>query len=454
MDFDALYAWAREARAPSFLHRRSGGSIQERIERTSSRAGLGKDGFARLTASADQSFWRELDAAELPADLARKDSVYLVITNRCNNGAAYRDADGEVRHRTCGHCLNGSGPNGVSMSERDLERTIANLPFPLREVELSGGEPLMPQNMPLTLRAVRLCAERYGPDLMLSLQTNGDFLLSPKRCAETMERLRQNGLRRIAVASMDIYHGRGGSDQERFEERKRHYARIAENLRRVRGVELRSGGYQEPAADPNGVAAHFFGADIQNRFRGFHIDHLAPNARAVRTGLASERENGAVYCARHSGARGFLGSAEDDQIAVNGGFAYPCCWFTEYPLADVRKGPISKTLLAYALDPLALALHLGEPRRAHEALAAAYPELSDAFRELSEETAGLNECSACRRFTRRYSETMQKANPALYARLWRDLDPPWDHRTDGEANAVFESWANRETRREAALTSD
>ncbi len=441
MALENLYAWARAVRSPSFLNRNDVRPLNLRIEDAAEGAGLGAGGFARLTrAAAEPSFWSALEKAALPSDLARKDSVYFVITTRCNNGRAYPDENGGVRFRTCAHCLNGSGPNGASMTEREIEETVASLPFPLREIEISGGETLMPETLPLTLHTLRLCSERYGSNIMLSLQTNGDFLLSPRRCVETIRALQRCGLRRLVVASMDIYHGRGSSAQEQFEERLRHYARIRKNLKQIPSVVVKSGNFQELPDDPRVLSIHFFGADIQNRFDGFIIEDLAPNIRAVRAGLISERDNGVRYCSRHAGARGFLGSDGDDQIAINGGYAYPCCWFTEFPLGDVRGRSVSKTLLAYTLDPLALAMHLGEPRRAVEAIEAAYPSATVRLRALADKTTALNECSACRHFTVEYAEAMRSANPAAYERLWQDLTVPWNHRTDPEYNAVFASW--------------
>ena len=223
-------------------------------------------------------------AAPLPDDLRGKDSVYLVITTKCNNGVATADADGAVSHRTCSHCLNGSGPNGVSMTFDEVERVVANLPHPLREIEISGGEVLHPDVLPLTLHTLRLCAERYGRGLMLSIQTNGDFLRNPRQCHDTLALLRDAGLRRVVIASMDMYHARGATAEDAFEERKRHYARVQENMRRDR-VEFVTGADSGwLSADPEVLTAHFFGADIDNRFDGFIVDGLVPNARAVLPG--------------------------------------------------------------------------------------------------------------------------------------------------------------------------
>ncbi len=387
----------------------------------------------------------DVQAVRLPEGLRGKDSVYLVVTTKCNNGAAIADAAGRVTHRTCSHCLNGSGPNGVSMTFDEVENVVANLPRPLREIEISGGETLHPDVMPLTLHTIRRCAERYGGELLLSLQTNGDFLRDPRHCHETVSALREAGLRRVVVASMDMYHAKGATSQDRFEERKRHYARVQENLRRERVLFVTGEDVAWAPDDPSILTAHFFGADIEHRFDGFIIDDLVPNARAVRAGLVDEADNGVRYCPKHAGGRGFLGGGSDDQVAINGGPVYPCCWFTEFPLGDARQTSVPHMLLSYATDPLAIAQHLGVPERAWEIAAGICPELRAEMRELQQDLAPLNQCVGCRRFTREYVALMRRHGYDAYRELWPDIATPWNHATDPEYDLAFESWAARPT---------
>ena len=385
---------------------------------------------------------RDVQSAQLPADLRGKGSAYLVITTKCNNGAAACDAAGRVTHSTCPHCLNGSGPSGVSMSADEVEAVVANLPRPLREVEISGGEVLHPDVMSLTRHTLSLCAERYGPALLLSLQTNGDFLRSPRQCHETVARLREAGLRRIVVASMDMYHARGTTPQARFEERKRHYTMVQDNLRRE-GVQLvTSEGAAWAPDDPAILTAQFFGADIENRFEGFIVDDLAPNARAVRAGLVDEADRGVHHCSKHAGGQGFLGGGADDQVAVNGGPVYPCCWFTEFPLGDARETSVPHMLLSYATDPLAIAQHLGVPQRAWEVASEICPDLGAEMREIQQDLAPLSQCVACRRFTREYVALMQRYGYEAYRELWPDIAAPWNHATDPEYDLAFQSWTS------------
>ncbi|MBT3271048.1 hypothetical protein HN371_28160 [Candidatus Poribacteria bacterium] len=436
----AIFAWAQTLRTPAFA-RFGGVELAAHMRATEIRSGVGVDAYHRLFLDwQDPAARSDLLASDLPDDLRRKDSAYLVITTKCNNGMATADAEGQVAHKTCAHCLNGSGPNGVSMTFEEVERVVANLPYPLREIEISGGEVLHPDVMPLTLHTLRLCTERYGGDLLLSLQTNGDFLRNPRQCHDTLSLLRDAGLRRIVVASMDMYHAKGATPQDQFEERKRHYARVQENLRRDRVMFVTGDGAAWLPDDPSILTAHFFGADIDNRFDGFIIDDLVPNARAVRAGLVTEADNGVRYCSRHAGARGFLGGGAEDQVAINGGPVYPCCWFTEFPLGDAREMSVPHMLLGYVTDPLAIAQHLGVPERAWEIAQMISADLGAEMRDLQADLRPLNQCVACRRFTREYVALMQRHGYGAYDELWPDMPTPWSHASDPEHDLAFESW--------------
>jgi hypothetical protein len=431
---NARVRWARAIRSRAFLDATT--PLAARFVDAGIRAGIGADGYARL-------FESSANDAPLPSDLRRKDSVYWTLSTKCNNGYADVDDSGDVTFRTCAHCLNGSGPHGVSMTFEEVERVVGNLPEALREVELSGGEALHPDVLPLTLHALRLCSERFGSGVLLSVQTNGDFLRSARKARELLAALRKSGLRRLVIASMDLYHGRARNADERFEERKRHYARIADNLRGANVLFVGSEDYGRIPSNSNLVTVHFFGADVQNRFDGFIVDDLAPNVRAVRAGLVASRDAGVRYCAFHAGARGFLGSSDDDQIAINGGPVTPCCWFTEYPLGDARSEPIPEMLHAYVTDPLALAQHLGQPDRVAEIAAFVSPALGASIGELVAANREWNECVACRRVTTDYARLMRDAGYPLYETLWRDIPVPWNHRVDPEYEIAFRSWVNR-----------
>ncbi|MDA1193181.1 MAG: hypothetical protein O3A46_16015 [Candidatus Poribacteria bacterium] len=442
-ELDTWFRWAREIRSWAFLHPEgeAGESWGGHVASAAERIGLGRDGYRQLFETAQmREFIESLDATDVPSDLNRKDSTYFVITTKCNNGIAFRNDDDEIEHKTCGHCLNGSGPNGVSMTFEDIDRTVANLPHLIREIEISGGEVLHPEALPLTLHTIRRCRERFGRDLLLSIQTNGDFFRNRDHTKRLVGELRDAGLRRIVVASMDIYHGRGNTDEEKFEERKRHYARVAENLRQEGVRFVGSSDFQSLSDDPKVLTAHFFGADIQDRFSGFIVDDLVPNARAVRAGLVSEMDHGVKYCRNHAGARGFLGSDTDDQVAINGGAVYPCCWFTEFPLGDARAIPIPKLLMSYIADPLALAQHLGDPHRAWEIASLIDESLSEELREIIDGQRELNECVGCRNVTTEYANLMRRRGYALYERLWRDIPVMWNHRTDPEHDLQLNSW--------------
>ncbi|MEO2003041.1 MAG: hypothetical protein ABGY41_02970, partial [Candidatus Poribacteria bacterium] len=92
--------------------------------------------------------------------------------------------------------------------------------------------------------------------------------------------------------------------------------------------------------------------------------------------------------------------------------------------------------------PLAIAQHLGVSERAWEIAAEIAPDLGARMREIQRDLAPLNQCVGCRRFTREYVALMRHHGHAAYTDLWSDRPTPWNHATDAEHDAAFESWAS------------
>jgi hypothetical protein len=99
-------------------------------------------------------------------------------------------------------------------------------------------------------------------------------------------------------------------------------------------------------------------------------------------------------------------------------------------------------LLSYATDPLAIAQHLGIPGRAWEIATEISPDLGAEMREVQQDLTPLNQCVACRRFTREYVALMRRHGYGAYDDgLWPDIATPWGHATDPEHDLAFQSWA-------------
>ena len=117
------------------------------------------------------------------------ESIYWVLSRDCN--------------QRCPHCYNDSQPGAPGLSLEQVAACIENLPpagdVPIDRIILSGGEVLVWPN--LLFHALHWLHDRYGDQVKLMVQTNGDLLDEAM-----LDRLLASHVRRLDVASMDKYH--------------------------------------------------------------------------------------------------------------------------------------------------------------------------------------------------------------------------------------------------------
>lgn len=245
-------------------------------------------------------------------------SVYWVFTLRCND--------------RCEHCYNDSSPTGEILATEELLRVVPQLPADLGTLVLSGGEPTVEmEKLAAIMGAVRA---RFGRDLPVVLQTNGD-LLDEERAAA----LEAMGLDYLDVVSMDRFHKQQGQHRSRLEE-------------------LFGGRGWRPRAEhrPGTISYRFWGATEELWLKGNWA-----RGRAMTHGHAKlDPEHN--FCALWSGARGFLDDGSDlQEVHIQLTRLYPCCPTTYLALGDARDESVTAILDRYREHPAWKALNRGEP---------------------------------------------------------------------------------------------
>jgi organic radical activating enzyme len=224
---------------------------------------------------------------------------------------------------------------------------IGNLPDKLQHIILSGGEPLADKK--LLYAILDGLNERYGNDLHITLQFNGDLL--NKKILNT---LIEKGVRNFSIASIDRYHKKQGEQKEvlatLFEScgiKMKVLAR-ADNLN-TEGREVLK---QEP------LLYGFFGATEDmwlggNWARGRALEkdiHLKDGTHNV--------------CNIHSGGRGFLGRDDDaniiQEISIQLWAINPCCPGTVSAMGDARKDKVVDVLERMSKHEVMRKINMGD----------------------------------------------------------------------------------------------
>ncbi len=248
------------------------------------------------------------------------ESLYWVFTYRCNDN--------------CAHCYNESGPDGRTLPLDECLAIVSNLPARMGRLILSGGEPLAEFSKLLAIcRAVR---ERFGPELPLMIQTNGD-LLTPDWLAQ----LQAAGVDRIDVVSMDRWHQHQGGRRGELTEM------------------LTAAGWQEDGGELPLTQKHvfcFWGATDDLWLGGNW-----PRGRAAESGAAlSDPQHN--FCGLWSGAVGFLADGSPSQeAAIQLYQVFPCCPATWFSLGDARRERVTDILERFRSQPAFQALDRGDP---------------------------------------------------------------------------------------------
>ena len=248
------------------------------------------------------------------------ESLYWVFTYRCNDN--------------CAHCYNESGPAGRTMPLADCLAVVANLPDRMGRLILSGGEPLVEfDKLTAICTAVR---ERFGPELPLMVQTNGDLL-----DRDRLVGLQDAGVDRIDVVSMDDWHQHKGGRRGQL------------------AATFGSAGWQEDRGKAPLTQSRvycFWGATDDLWLRGNW-----PRGRAVESGAAL-MDPAHNFCGIWSGAIGFL---DDDspaqEVAIQLYQVFPCCPATWFSLGDARSESVTGILARFRSQAAFRALNSGEP---------------------------------------------------------------------------------------------
>ncbi len=259
------------------------------------------------------------------------ESVYWVFTLRCND--------------TCDHCYNDSSPQGEAIDTAELLRVVPNLPEAPGRIILSGGEPTVEmEKLAAVCGAIR---ERYGRELPLWLQSNGD-LLDDRR----LDRVLAMGIDRIDIVSIDRYHKHQGRHAEALRARF-----VARGMVDAQVPEAGTGGGEPGAGSPPSPQFAFWGATDDLWLKGNWA-----RGRAIPNKLAKlDPEHN--FCNMWSGALGFLDDGSDQQeVHIQLYRLYPCCPGTYYALGDVRSEPVASILDRYRGNRDWQALNRGQPK--------------------------------------------------------------------------------------------
>ena len=241
--------------------------------------------------------------------------IYWVFTQLCNDH--------------CDHCYNSSGPQGTRISEADCMAIIGNLPSGLKQIILSGGEPLADKK--LLYAILDALARKYNNKLFVTLQFNGD-LLNPK----VLQTLIEKGVDRYSIASIDRYHKKQGARKEELSE-----------LFESKGIDFVEG---QPKITTEAKEKDILSRPLSYGFFGATEDMwLGGNwarGRALEKDLW-KKDGTHNFCAIHSGARGFLGHESKDvmqELSIQLWKINPCCPGTKAPMGDARKEKVSEVL--------------------------------------------------------------------------------------------------------------
>lgn len=301
-------------------------------------------------------------------------NIYWVFTQLCND--------------KCDHCYNNSGPQGKRISEEDCFAIIGNLPNKLQHLILSGGEPLADKK--LLYKILERLEERYGDNLHITLQFNGDLLT-----AQVLDELILKGVDQFSIASIDRYHKKQGERKEELSE-----------LFESRGISLMG---REENLDKEGrdtlkqrsLIYGFFGATEDMWLGGNWA-----RGRALKKGIWL-KEGTHNFCNIHSGGRGFLGSNGENiiqEISIQLWAINPCCAGTVSAMGDARTEKVTDVLTRMSKHEVMRKINQGDAYGMGESIGI------DAKEGLKRAVELGNVCLWCDEFfTKHYDMKTQKA---------------------------------------------
>jgi hypothetical protein len=206
---------------------------------------------------------------------------------------------------------------------------IGNLPTGLKQIILSGGEPLADKK--LLYAILDELARKYDNKLFITLQFNGDLLNT-----KVLQTLIEKGVDRYSIASIDRYHKKQGARKEELSE-----------LFKSKGIEFVE---DQPKITTEAKENDILSRPLSYGFFGATEDMwLGGNwarGRALEKDLW-KKDGTHNFCAIHSGARGFLGHESKDvmqELSIQLWKINPCCPGTKVPMGDARKEKVSEVL--------------------------------------------------------------------------------------------------------------
>jgi len=274
-------------------------------------------------------------------------SLYWVISHICNS--------------ECDHCYMCCGPRAASFTVDEAAAVIDNLPRRINHsIILSGGEVLHPRNRALLFFISGRLRARYN--LPVYIQTNGDFL-----DASLIRDCLDHGIRHISIASMDAHHA------SRFGALKEKEAHMRALLKSGGLVEMKPTAGLSPdkvrrmalikgvlrAAAPRLLEKPSF--SIWGANEDLWLGGNWARGRSAESGQALLNA-GHNFCGIWSGGLNFLKEGRPVQeIAVQLGYAYPCCPSTRMALGDLREDRLVSVLERAARHRVFRAIDRGKP---------------------------------------------------------------------------------------------
>ncbi len=273
----------------------------------------------------------------METDYNHLECIYWVFTQLCND--------------QCDHCYNLSGPQGNRISEEECLAIVENLPDKLDRIILSGGEPLAERKkLYLILDEIN---KKYGQDITIILQTNGDLLNG-----KILDTLLEKRVKRISIASMDRYHKKQG-------ERKSELEALFQSRGMGNGNEkpiITKSAYQKFAGE--GASYGFWGAD-----EGMWLGGNWARGRAMQKNIWYTNPNH-NFCAILSGGIGFLTGHEDipQELSIQLWKVNPCCPGTKFPMGDARTEKVANVLQKVSKSAIFQKINEGDPLKMGESI--------------------------------------------------------------------------------------
>jgi hypothetical protein len=323
------------------------------------------------------------------------ESVYWVLSWAC--------------HRKCVHCyderfrpyVRGQLESVTAEGERAFERIVRSLPddftyaHPLAaggherrtgRIILAGGEvlvdPVRERVLYPTLDAIQ---RKYQGGVRISVQTTGD-LVTPG----ILQDLKARGVWMVAISGMDDFHV-GMEGEKRLPLQRDLDAMFADTGFSQVSLSTRRRDY---TTEP-GPFYLYFGADPNS-----WIGELWPRGRAWTNGLSSAGME-TNFCARQSGAKGFLNLGQlGSEVSIEpNGDVYPCCLKTREPLGNLTEERLEDILASLRGHPAFEALNRGDPETMGETLGWSAERMRNAAHTTTPQGKPYaNLCIACDRF--------------------------------------------------------